>query len=189
MVSFPKIQIYRQHAKLGINSAPASIEIKQPKAAWEMTTTPAKLDIHSPRGDLRIDQSKAWEALGMGGHLEWAMRIYSASRDIALQAIARIVDQGNQLAAIHKNSNAIADIAVQASQRTYHVNYAGPASYDNVDIQYTARKPDIEIIEGELNIHTRPNTPEINYIPGRLEVYMLQYPEVKIIPPQIDMKV
>ncbi|GCL73676.1 hypothetical protein PN4B1_36170 [Paenibacillus naphthalenovorans] len=189
MVSFPSISIHQQFAQLGIDADHATLEQKQPKATYEMKRVPPKLQIESPRGDLQIDQSKAWDALNRGGHLETMNRIYSEAKNVALQGIARIVEEGNRLGNIAAGGNPIADNAQQLFFERFEFNFVGPAAYDNVDIHYTAKKPRIEVTDGLVEVNVQVNRPELNVSRGKLDIYMLQYPKVEITPPQIDLKI
>jgi hypothetical protein len=188
MIIFPQIQIRQTPALLGIDADLGTQDIKQPRATFEVTTERPKQEIRQPRGELQIDQSKAWDALGKGPFLETMNRIYSESRNVALQGIARIVDNGNRLAQIHLNTNPIADIAEQLSFERFEFDTLGPASFDNVDITYTAKKAEINVTDGLVNLNTHPNRPEYEYQRGKLDIYMRQYNSVEITPPQIDLK-
>lgn len=185
----PQIQIRQQYAQLGINADIGIQDIKQPRATFELTTERPKLNIHSENGVLYVDSSKAWDALGHGPSLETMSRIYSRAREVALQGIAKIVENGNRLGAIHKGGNTIAEIAKEQGAEFFEFEFMGDASLDNVDLHYEPGKLDIQIEEGEVNLYTHPNPPEINYTRGKLDIYMIQYPKVEIIPPKIDIKV
>lgn len=188
MISMPTIQIRQQYARIGIDADPAVLEMRQPKATLEITTERPGLSVQSRKGNLSIDQSKAWDALAIGGNLEMMQQIYSEVKNIVLQTIGRIVTDGNRMAAIHEGTNAIAELARERSLDMFEFDFAGPASYDNVDITYTANKPEIRVIPGTVNIQVQPHKPEINARRGKLDIYMLQYNKVEITPPQIDLK-
>lgn len=188
MSSIPQIQIRQQPALIGIDADLGTQDIKQPQATYEMQIDPPKLEMHQPQGDLQIDQSRAWDALGMGPIFESMSRIYTQSKDIALQGIARIVENGNRMAAINLPGNAFAEIAKQLTFEHPEFDYYGEASYDNVDITYTAHKAEINVIEGKVNVNAQVNPPEISYNRGKLDIYMQQYAKVEITPPQIDFK-
>lgn len=184
----PQIQIRQQNARLGIDADIGKLDIKQPRATFEMTTELPKLEIHSEQGKLYIDSSKAWDALGHGPALETMSKIYSRAHEVALQGIAKIVEDGNRLAAIQDGGNAIAEIAKERGAEFFEFEFMGDASMDNVDVHYEPGKLDIQVKEGKVNLDTHPNPPEINYTRGKLDIYMMQYPKVEIIPPQIDIK-
>lgn len=189
MSSISFIRIEHQPGKIGIDVQRGQMEIRQPQATVEMHTSPLKIEISSPQGELRIDQSKAWDALGSGSNATFMSRIYSEAKQIALQGIARIVENGNRMAAIHQNTDAIADIAAEQAFESGGVNVLGEASYDNVDIDYIAHKPEFAVDRGSVDVHITANKPEISYIPGKVSIYMQQVPRIEMIPPQIDMKV
>lgn len=188
-MSIPTISIRQTHARIGIDADQGTLEQRQPKAMIQMENRPVQFMIRSPQGELRIDQSRARDALAVGPHFETMNHIYSEAKNVALQGIARIVENGNRMAAIHTGENAIADIAQQLYFDFFEFNFAGPASFDNVDIQYTAHKPQIEVQEGQLNINVQVNRPELIYHRGKLDIYMQQYPRVEITPPRIDIAV
>lgn len=189
MPSIPQIQIRQIPARISIDADLGRQNIRQPRATQEMVTDLPRVEIRQPQGELDIDQSKAWDALGLGNTMESMRRIASQAHNVAMQGIVRIVENGNRLAQIHLDTNPIAEIAEQLTFDFVEFDYYGPASYDNVDVYYTARKPEIMPIEGKVNVRTHPNRPEIEYHRGKLDIYMSQYPKVEIIPPQIDMKV
>lgn len=188
-MELPKIRYRLQHAKMHIDADLGKYEMKQPRPTFEMKRIDPKLDIRQPRGDLQVDSSKARDALAQGGNLEMMHRIYSAARNVAMDGIARIVEKGNKLAAIHLGGNPIADNAEAGLNGFPEMDYAGPASYDNVDITYTARKAEIEVEPGRIEFNTKVNNPIVEYHRGKMEIYMKQYPNVEMLPPQIDMKV
>jgi hypothetical protein len=186
-IHFPQIQIRQQPAIMGIETEPGTQDIKQPKATMEMQIDQPKLEIRQQKGDLEIDQTRAWDALGQGPILAAMTRIYSQAKDEALRGIARIVENGNLMGDLRYKGNPIADIAQQSTLEHSEINYYGEASIGNVDIRYTMHKPEISVEEGKVNIYTRVNPPEIHYNNGKLHIYMKQYPKVEIIPPQIDL--
>jgi hypothetical protein len=186
----PIVQIRQQFAKIGIDADLGTQLIEQPRATMEMKRIPPRQSIEQPRGVLEIDQSKAWDALALCGTLEMLHRIYDQGPAIALETIARIAQTGDRLAAIHLPGDPIPEIAAEQSRVVFgEYQFAGPASYDNVDITYTARKPIIEVQDGEWQVRIQANPVKHTYIRGKLDIYMRQYPSVTFIPPQIDVRV
>lgn len=189
MSTIPTIRLDIQSAKIGIDIQRGQWDIRQPQPTVEMHTTPTKIEMRSAQGELHIDQSKAWDALGIGSNVTFMNRIYSESKDIALQGIARIVENGNRMAAIEKKGNPIADIAAEQAFEPSEMNYLGEASYDNVDLDYTQHQVEYDVNPGSVSIQITPHKPEISYTPGKVSIYLQQYPKVEMIPPEIDTKV
>jgi hypothetical protein len=189
-MDMPSIQVRLTHASLHVDADLGNFDIQQPRPTFEMKRIPSRLEMRQPRGDMEIDHTKAFDALGQGGNLEMMSRIYSQAPNIVLQSIANAVEKGNRLAAIQNKTNAIADNAEGAVGGGFpEFNYAGEASYDNVDVFYTANKPEIEAILGSIEMNTEYNKPIIEYHKGKLEIYMKKYPNVEFIPPEIDYRV
>ncbi|MFD2615555.1 DUF6470 family protein [Paenibacillus gansuensis] len=186
-MQLPIIQMKQQFGRIGMESERAFVEMKQPRAVQDFNIQPSEVEIESPRGELEIDQSKAWEAL-TGGVVEiFNNRIYSNNKQLALQGIAHIVEKGNRMAAIHHKNNVIADMGFETYFEDYNMNVFGDVSFNNVDFQYTVHKPVMNYIPGEVSTETIANKPEFIYHPGKLSIYMLQYPELEITPPQINI--
>lgn len=189
-MNFPTIQIRQTPAQLGIEQKRANLNLRQPHATMRMNIEEPRIEQRQPMGDLHIDQSKAWAALGVGNHLESMSIIYSYSRNEAMQGIARIAQEGDRMMQIHNKTDAFAEIAKTRMQTNYsNINYVGEASYDNVDISFTARRPELELIRGTVNVNITPNLPEMSFQRGNINIYMLQYNSIQIIPPQIDLQV
>jgi len=189
MVSIPTIQIQQQWARIGIDADLGQLEQHQPEATLDFRSTLPRVDAESPKGELRIDQSKAWDALGRGGTLTTLNRIYSEAWRMGQEGIARIVERGNRMAAIHRPGNVLADLAQEGFQAFYDFEFRGPAAFDNVELEYTAHPVKFAPVEGELQGSIQKNEPYIRYHRGKLDIYMQQYPRVDIIPPQIDINV
>lgn len=184
----PQIQIRQQYAQIGIDADPGTWDMKQPQATLELETEPLRLEISSPPGELFIDQSRARAALGLQNNLEWSQKIYSQSKEILLQGIARRAQEGNRLAATHKGGNVIAELARENWLRESPLEVLEPASFDNVDLEYVAHKPDINVIPGQLHINVQAHRPELEYRRGKLDIYMKQYQSVQILPPELDLQ-
>lgn len=187
----PQIQIHQQYGRIGIDADLGWYEIHQRSATQEITTDPSKLEIHTTPAELIIDNSKWRDALGNGPFLEVMNRIYSQCRSIALQGIAKIVEDGNRMAQIHTGENVIASLARESTNDIdfFEYMYMGEASLDNIDIQYNPAKVNLHFTPAHVNHRIEINRPDIQYHRGKLEIYMLQYPKVEITPPQMDLKI
>lgn len=188
MFPIPQLQFRSENASYRIDSDSAEQQIRQPRPTQEIEQVPAQMDIKQPKGTMDIDQSKAWDALGKANNLEVMLRIYSGARDVWLQGIAKRVEDGNRMWAIHEGGNPIADMGKDFRVSFPEMNFAGEPSYDNVDIHYEAGKPDIQVQEGGAKITARVNPPEISSQRGKFDFQMLSYAKIEFTPPQIDTK-
>lgn len=192
VLPLPQIQIHQQYGRIGIDADPGRLEIEQPQATQELRTTPSKLEIHSEPGKLQIDNTRWQDALGYGPALEVMNRIYSEERSIGLQAIAKIVEDGNRMAAIQTGENAFASLAegnVGQQIEVFKDAVLGEASLDNIDISYVPGVLDIQFEAAKMEHNVTVHAPIIDYQRGKLDINMIQYPKVEITPPQIDLKI
>lgn len=188
MIPIPQIRINQQYSKIGMDTEPGRYEIKQPRPVQQYKSTPSQLEIESPRGELQIDSGKAWDALGVGSNYGFLATVASEARRIALEGIARRVEDGNRMADLTNKNDPVPEFALRAFD-DLDIEYRTPAAPDNVDVQYTAKKPTVQFDPARLDIQTQVNPPEIEYIRGKLDIYLTQKASIEIIPPEIDMKV
>jgi hypothetical protein len=186
----PQIHFKQTPARLGIDADAGTQDIQQPRAQYEMKTVRPKQDIQSPRGELEIDQSQAWDALGLGNILESLQRIYTNSKQVAIQGVAKKVQDGNRMAASsYTGENVIAALAKESTtDNSNGIDFYGEASFLNVRESYTAHKAEINTTPGRVEINTQPSPPIIKYNRGKLDIYMATWPSIEFSPPQIDLK-
>jgi|HigsolmetaAR203D_1030402.scaffolds.fasta_scaffold01040_8 hypothetical protein len=176
-------------AQIGIETQPGGFEIRQRPAEIHMRTTPGKFTFHDSPGKLEIDVSRVWEAFHGGSPLDITKRIYSQIPEIVRQAIVKIVEKGNRMAAVHLPGNPIQEIAYQSLfEDPIPIQYTGPASYDNIDIRYTVEDFRSEFEPWEVQVDVETHRPEITFHRWQVDVYMKQYPSLRIIPPRIDLE-
>lgn len=179
-MNIAQLHIYQQPGLIAIQQDLGGMAIKQPQAEQEIRTEHVQVEIERRRGGLQIDQSKAWAAYGLMKTRELRSKIYSQVQQIALQAIARYVQDGNRLAAIHQPGDALVELAKESSQRGLTpLDYTGPARYDNVDIDYVPDQLFISFSGGQAHIHTQPQKPIMKHIPAQTEIRMKQYPSIR----------
>lgn len=182
-----QIQIHQQPALIGIQVRPAEQHIEQPHATIDMRQIPAKLSIEHTDAKLEVNSDKAWDALGLANNLEVSSRIYTQTKEIALQGVARRMQEGRQLADLaHVKSNPIPEIAKNWRIEGPPMPIAGQASVDNVDISFTPGNVSISVEEGGVDLQVTPHGAIHEYTPGKAEIYMRQYASVQITPPAID---
>ncbi|KIL40650.1 hypothetical protein SD70_12090 [Gordoniibacillus kamchatkensis] len=182
-----RLSIHQTFAQIGIQTYRASQEMQLPKGDLQIQQPKAQIDIHSPPGQLQIDSSEAWSALGVGPNLAWNSMIYSQCQSVALQAIAKTVEDGNRMAQITNHGDAFADIASDVFERQNPIEYTGNPAYDNVKITYTPQKPEIHIEAQHPIIQYTPQKPDIQYNPGSVDIYLKQKQAIDISVTKYDI--
>lgn len=187
MKTLPIVQIQTTPSVLFIDADPGQYSIRQPKAEVQLHTKPAKLTVQSHPIELNVDQSQAFSAYHGGNMVDMNARIYSGIQQMFLQNMAERVQQGNEMAAIYKPGNTIANIVGTNWQSKPFPETRTPASSDNVDVRIYTRAPDIRFEAAESEMNVIVNKPEIEYQRGKLDIYVQQYGSVHYTPPAIDM--
>ncbi|WP_120463755.1 DUF6470 family protein [Paenibacillus aceti] len=183
----PQVQITTQPSLLGMESSRAQILIRQPRGELEIKSPRADMQISQPRPEMQIDQHDAWRAYNGGTALEMNRQIYSHMPQLFLEGLAKRVEQGNQLAAIHLGST-IAEVYGGDWQRDPFVEYRAPASYDNVNIYVQPHRPEINITQIKPEISGQSHNPEIDVEHGHLNIFVKQYASIQFTPPNIDVQ-
>ena len=187
MKTLPILQINTTPSLLQIDADPGQYSIRQPKADVQMYTRPSKLTVESHPIRFEVDQSRALSAYTGGNMIEMNARIYSGIEKIYLENMAERVQQGNELAAIHKPGNTIANIVGTNWKSKPFPEIRTPASMDNVDIRIETRAPSIRFESAVSELSVTVNKPEIEYQRGKLDIYVKQYASIEFTPPAIDM--
>lgn len=186
-MNLPQITIQSQPAKLGIQANRGDQQLEQPRAGMDMRTTRPQLQMERQEPRLEVNQDRAWDALALGNNLETMSKIYTMAKDIALQGLARIVENGNRMRQIHINTNPFAEMAMDWKRTFPEFDFRGPASVLNVDMMFHPGGLSVEVQEGRSDLNVTVNPPIHNYSIGKLDIYMEHYGSVEIIPPRLDM--
>ncbi|WP_219834400.1 DUF6470 family protein [Paenibacillus sp. R14(2021)] len=189
-MKLPYIQAESQRAQIGIESQTGSYNIQSRPADVEVQTTPTKISAPTPMPELNLNQDRMWEAFNGGKPEAFRQRIYSQMPEIALQGIAHIVEKGNRMGDLRNKQNPIPDIALEDMiAGGPKLEVFGPASFHNVDIEFTINKPDVQIDVGKVDIQVQTHKPEINYQRGGVKIYMQQYPSISFHVAELDLRV
>ncbi|MEO3947271.1 DUF6470 family protein [Gorillibacterium sp. CAU 1737] len=187
MVAIPAIQIQQQYARIGMEANPGRLNIRQPSAELEIRTTPAEFSVQSAAGRLDINQERAWDALGAKNILSTLDRIFGEARNVAWDHVAKIVQEGDRLADLVTSENTLAELGKEEALKFREFNYLTEASSGNVAMNYTPTPVSIEASPGGVSIHVEAHRPEVEYIRGKLDIYVAQQAMLSITPPALDV--
>jgi len=179
------LEIRQTFAKIGIRTTPGRLEIKTRDARLEMRRIQPKLNISSEPARVEIDQYESFASMGLKGVLDFTAEAAYLGKRQVMDYISKKSSDGRRLAAIHRGGNPIADIA---RRNALQVRRFG------LDFIPKAR-PRITVREGELKIEPEtnengmikaveakyiPGDVEINYIRGKVEIYLRQKASISI---------
>lgn len=187
-MNIPRIQIRTSPAKIAMESKQASIEIENPKyPQMDMSVKHVKIQMKSTPPRLLIDQTRPFAESGLmpTGELIADNASYAYSK--GLEAIGRIVDQGNQMADFHLG-DAIPDQAITNAYEQFVREWnmtTMPRSKPKIDL--IRGNVDIQIDYGEVSNNTKPQQVRYSFKPNQLSIYLQQHSNIEIS--VIDTKV
>jgi hypothetical protein len=170
-----RLSIHQTYAAIGIDSENGSLHVRSQPGTQTIQSPSAAMNFTSKPSNLEIDSSKAWHALGKGPNLEWSSAIYSQMRQIFLQHLAAQVDEGKRMMNITNGRSAFADLAKDVLFRPNPVNYQTEMpDYHNVRLAYSIGGVNTTMEPTAVAIQYEAHKPEIDYLPGKLDIYLRQ---------------
>ncbi|WP_407307280.1 DUF6470 family protein [Desulfosporosinus sp. SB140] len=181
-----QLNISTQTTRLDYNIQNARLNLQTTRPNLQMETTPSTLEMRQPYGELTIDSTPCRYSIGFKNNTDFARDNAEFGRQTAKNAIARIVEDGDKLAAIQNKTNAIADIAAKNSAHT-EIPRVTLAYVALPNISYHAEPVQFTPIEGKINYNLEPGKVQGDYQPGSVDIRVSQYPSVEIS--VVDVKV
>lgn len=180
-MQLPQLRMQQTYAQIGLKTIKPVQEIEQPPADLSIKQVPAKMNIDRKPSHLEINQDQAWNELGFKNLGQLTSDHADYSKQEGLEAIARIAQEGDQLAAIERKGDPITSIAAQkANPEPADFNIAFIPSYGSVQIQFTPAELKIDWNLGKPEIDATLHEPIHRYTPGRTEVYLRQMQQLQI---------
>lgn len=184
-MQLPQIQISTTDIQMDWQIHKPVQRISQPRAEQTFSQPAATLEIHTTRGQLKIDSSDARRDLGYYPTGEMVKRYAEEGKQGLLQGISRRVSEGNRIMKSAGKGQARETAQQIAKQNTgpkrpgpYNIKFV--PSIGSVKIDYTPGTTDVNITPGKLNIDVKVNKPIHDYTPGKVTGTMIQRPRVDI---------
>ncbi len=176
-----QIQIKTNPSVLAYNRTPSEMTIKQDHQTLNLQTEKSELEMKTTHAKVFIDQSQCFDEAGLKSNGSLIADNASYGMQKGMEAIGKIVDQGNQMADIASKVDPIPD---QANYNAYEQFIRDwnmvtmPRSRPKFDIQ--EGRVDFNFKPAKVNNNTVNTKPEINYRRGRLDIYVKQYSSINI---------
>lgn len=180
-----KVEIVVTHAKINISSQPAS---------FNLTRDRGSLSIEHSYPKLHIDSSAARSSMNLKNPLELTRDFAQRGVQAAQEATARTAEQRHALIATqNKGSEPICDFARDRLRQTADLIPAAIPSVPS-QISWEPQQLKIQYEKDRLNFDWRMNRPKIDFVPGKVEFRIKQYPKTEIkyigkphyVPPSAD---
>lgn len=172
---------------LDITTVPIKIELKSSPARLEYETKFASVKISREQGGLEyqtdpmrmtIDNTEWRSSLNFKNCDTFVREFAAKGKQAALDATAKIVQEGNQLALPHRRVTP-ADISRRNLNRIRET-VMDFLPKGGVKISWDGGTVDFKYTESQLNFDVEPSTLDIQYVPAQLEYFVSQYPRVDI---------
>lgn len=175
------LQIRTTQAVLGHRTINARQSIQQPKAQVEGFISHAQVRVEATLPKVTINQTQAFNESGLKTIDAFSADYVAYAKQKMQESIARISEQGDQLANVHEGGEQIADQALYNAFDQFYNEFGMvtmPRSRPQIDV--IEGTVDIEIKQGEITGTIRAQKPVVEYQPGKVEKYMEQYDSILI---------
>lgn len=163
-----------QNAKVGISGNGTSNILK-------ISTTKPEVNLKTEKPQIQIDQSQCFAEAGLMSISDLIADNAAYGQQKVGEGIARIVDQGNELAAIETGYDPIPDQAYSNAYDMFDHEFVYttiPQSRPKID--FIRGSVDVQVQEGKVNNETQLKKLDVNYTPGKVEYFMKQYQSINI---------
>jgi hypothetical protein len=177
LMTLPQIAISAVQAKTGIQQSRPYMSMRQPGPDMTIDQNVAgKLRISTTASRLYIDQTEAFADADVKSPLRRGKENAAKGNQKVMQFIAETMRHGEQLKKIENNTNALASVAKQRSERApKSYNFAAvPEHMGKVKINYTPSELQFDADLPHVAIHVKRNNPEIQVPRWETNVYLEQ---------------
>ncbi|WP_144525358.1 DUF6470 family protein [Bacillus pumilus] len=170
--TYAKLQMSTTPSRQEVEQARAELEIQQPRAVMNMTRTPSKLT---------IDQTEAFADMDIKSIFRRSEEWAAEGKRAVVEGMGRRAEEGSELIKIENGGNAIAEFAkINGAPPVKQFNIGVIPSFFSVKIHYQPSELQIDVEPQKAIIEATPHKPIVNYQPGKVNIEMLQYPDLKI---------
>ncbi|ALC92263.1 hypothetical protein AM500_22685 [Bacillus sp. FJAT-18017] len=178
---FPQIRINQTHAQIGLRKTEPIQELEQRPAQLALKQQPAQMSIDRKPAVLEINQEQLRYDLNMKTPSTFSTENAAEARNAALEAVATISQEGDQLAAIEHKKDALNNIITsKVNPRPADTTIKFIPSHGSVKLNFTPTELKINWERGGVQADYTPFETVHNYTPGKIEVYLRQKQQLEI---------
>ena len=177
--------------KLKFNVEMAKLEVNQESSEFKQKTTNARIRMNREDIKLYIDSYPARKSMGLLKFKDFAKKAAQKGKEAIVQAMSQYAELGNKLAQAHKGVT-VAQAAYESPIKVPSADAAYQPDRSNTILERAQLETDYEPAHLEMNWTLAKA--QLNYVPGKFEVEIEQYPDVQIeylgspsyVPPSAD---
>ncbi|TDQ36931.1 hypothetical protein EV213_11524 [Aureibacillus halotolerans] len=180
-MEMPRLAMQSTRAEIGIQTSDAKLSTRQPSADMTIRQPKAIMRIASEPARLTIDQTAAWESMGLLSARRSIEKAASQGLQAAKAFVGKTASQGDALMRIENKGDVISR---QAAASRFMPEYAFtigwiPAPF-SVKISATRGSLTVDVTPQKPVINVTPRPPESIYTPGKVEIYVKKEPSLSI---------
>lgn len=177
----PQIRMESTFAQLGLNIEKPVQQIEQPKATLSIEQPPAIMNIETVKGQLTIDQTRAFNEIGLKNVFKSIEEFAAEGYQAHLEGMSRRARQGDELMRIENGGNPIQSQAKENGERPYReLSIKFIPSPLSVDINYEPGRAEVNFEPQRPRIDAQINKPIHEYTPGKVSGYIERYNSLHI---------
>lgn len=170
--------ISQSFGKIGVNKTDAFINIQQQKPDMDIKTSLSRVQIDTQMVQVQIDQTRCFNELGLKTIDAFTRNMAKKAVVHGLRAISEMAREGDFLARIEQNKNAIPVLAAQKMEK-YRDYTLVTMPRSRPKIRFTG-KTDISWEMGIVEIQVKSELPRISATRGSIDVYLIQKAYVEV---------
>lgn len=173
-----RLQIQTYPIRLEYQTHNSQLNQKTTLPKLEMERIPPQLEIRQSRGKLSIDNTEYFHSIGRKNITTLIREFAQEGRQAALEAISKIHAKGDRLADLKAPGNTIGELGADS-----RIQKKGELAWTPIEapiIRYEASPVEINYIRGNINFTPHNAIIDREYIPGKVEFQVTQYPRVEI---------
>ena len=180
-MQIPRLLMQQTYAKLQMSTTPSRQEVEQPQADLEIQQPRAVMNIKRTPSKLTIDQTEAFADMDIKSIFRRSEEWAAEGKRAVGEGMGRRAEEGSELIKIENGGNVIAEFAkINGSSPAKQFTIGVIPSFFSVKIHYQPSELQIDVEPQKAIIEATPHKPIVNYQPGKVNIDMLQYPELKI---------
>ncbi len=172
------ITINQQYGRIGLNIAEPFLNLNISRPQLDLEVSDPQLKIHSEQPRINIDQDACFADMNLRKPVDFTRYIYQKSKNMVLEAIGKIVQEGDYLAGI-ENGNSPSRLARINNYKT--VDYdIGLVPEHKPTIDFTLSPVQVEYQPGDVQASNIMGDVKVDLDWGSVQVYMPQKPGIQI---------
>lgn len=173
-----RLQIQTYPIRLEYQTRNSQLKMKTTLPKVEMETIPPRLEMRQPQGKLSIDNTEYFHSIGRKNITTLIREFAQEGREAALEAISKINAKGDRLADLKAPGNTIGELGADS-----RIQKKGELAWTPIEapvIRYEASPVEVNFIKGNINFTPQNAIIDSEYVPGKVEFQVTQYPSVEI---------